>query len=67
MKDIATFVGDSGKTMAVIYRGDGFYKVNYGTSDDPSAYSKMFMNESDASAFAAEYTNKGSKPRLLSE
>ena len=29
MKDIATFVGEAGKVMAVIYEGDGFWKVNY--------------------------------------
>jgi len=67
MKDIATFVGEAGKIMAVIYEGEGFWKVNYGTSDAPASFSKVFMTESEATEFAAEYTNKGSKPTLLSE
>jgi hypothetical protein len=67
MKDLATFVGEGGKIMAVIYEGDGFWKVNYGTSDNPSSFSKVFMTESEATAFAAEYTNKGLKPTFLSE
>jgi hypothetical protein len=67
MKDIATFIGESGKIMAVIYEGDGYWKVNYGTADSPASYSKVFMTEEQATSFAEEYTNKGSKPTLLSE
>jgi len=67
MKDLATFVGEGGKIMAVIYEGEGFWKVNYGTSDNPASFSKVFMTESEATAFAAEYTNKGLKPTFLSE
>jgi len=67
MKDLATFVGEGGKIMAVIYEGTGFWKVNYGTSDNPSSFSKVFMTESEATAFATDYTNKGAKPTLLSE
>jgi hypothetical protein len=67
MKDLATFVGEGGKIMAVIYEGDGFWKVNYGTADNPSSYSKVFMTESEATTFASEYTNKGLKPTFLSE
>ena len=67
MKDIATFVGEAGKVMAVIYEGDGFWKVNYGTSDNTSSFSKVFMTEDEATNFASEYTNKGLKPTLLSE
>jgi hypothetical protein len=67
MKDLATFIGGGGKVMAVIYEGEGFFKVNYGTSDNPSSFSKMFMTESEATDFANEYTNKGAKPTLLSE
>jgi hypothetical protein len=67
MKDIATFVGEAGKIMAIIYEGDGFWKVNYGTSDAPASFSKVFMTENEATAFAAEYTNKGLKPTFLSE
>ena len=67
MKDIATFVGEAGKVMAVIYKGDGFWKVNYGTADAPASFSKVFMTESEATEFAANYTDKGLKPTLLSE
>jgi ribosomal protein L25 (general stress protein Ctc) len=67
MKDIATFVGQSGKIMAVIYEGEGYWKVNYGTSESPASFSKVFMTESEATQFAAEYTNKGSNPTFLSE
>jgi hypothetical protein len=67
MKDLATFVGESGKIMAVIYEGEGFFKVNYGTSENPASFSKVFMTESEATQFANEYTSKGSKPTLLSE
>ena len=67
MKDIATFIGEAGKIMAVIYEGDGFWKVNYGTSENPASFSKVFMTESEATSFATEYTNKGNKPTLLSE
>jgi len=67
MKDIATFVGEAGKVMAVIYEGDGFWKVNYGTSDNTSTFSKVFMTEEQATAFASDYTNKDSKPTFLSE
>jgi hypothetical protein len=67
MKDIATFVGEGGKIMAVIYEGQGFFKVNYGTSDNPSSFSKVFMTEEQATEFASDYTSKGAKPTLLSE
>ena len=67
MKDIATFVGEAGKIMAVIYEGEGFWKVNYGTSENPSSFSKVFMTEAEATAFAASYTDKNSKPTFLSE
>jgi hypothetical protein len=67
MKDLATFVGDGGKIMAVIYEGEGFFKVNYGTSDAPASFSKVFMTESEATQFASDYTNKNSKPTFLSE
>jgi hypothetical protein len=67
MKDLATFVGQGGKIMAVIYEGAGFYKVNYGTADNPASYSKIFVTESEATEFANEYTNKGLKPTFLSD
>jgi len=67
MKDIETFVGEAGNIMAVIYEGEGFWKVNYGTSENPSSFSKVFMTEAEATAFAAGYTDKNSKPTFLSE
>jgi hypothetical protein len=67
MKDIATFVGEAGKIMAVIYEGEGFWKVNYGTSEAPASFSKVFMTESEATEFASDYTSKNSKPTFLSE
>lgn len=69
MKDIATFVGEAGKIMAVIYEAEdkSYWKVNYGTSDNSSSFSKVFMTEDAATTFASEYTNKGLKPTLLSE
>ena len=67
MKDLATFVGEGGKIMAVIYEGEGFFKVNYGTSDAPASFSKVFMTESEATQFASDYTNKNSIPTFLSE
>jgi hypothetical protein len=66
MKDLATFVGEGGKIVAVIYEGEGFWKVNYGEANS-TTLSKVFMTESEATQFAAEYTNKGNKPTLLSE
>ena len=69
MKDIATFVGGAGQLMAVIYEADdkSFYKVNYGTPQNPYSFSKVFMTESEAEQFANEFTNKGNKPVLLEE
>jgi hypothetical protein len=67
MKDIATFVGEAGKIMAVIYEGEGFWKVNYGTADAPASFSKVFMTESEATDFASDYTSKNSKPTFLNE
>ena len=70
MKDIATFVGESGKSVAIIYEGDDggvrFYQVNYGTPDSQKAF-KVFMTEEDATNFASKYTDTGNKPTLLSE
>lgn len=70
MRDIATFVGDSGKSVAIIYEGDDggvkFYQVNYGTPDSQKAF-KVFMTESEATSFAAKYTDVGNKPIFLSE
>ena len=69
MKDIATFVGGSGKFMAIICEAEdkSYYKVNYGTPQNPHSFSKVFMTESDAEQFANEFTNKGNKPVLLEE
>ncbi len=69
MKDIATFIGGAGQLMAVIYEADdkSYYKVNYGTSRYPYSFSKVFMDESEATNFATEYTDRGNKPVLLEE
>jgi len=69
MKDIATFIGGSGKLMAVIYEADdkSFYKVNYGTEESPFSASKVFMSESEATNFATQFTDKGNKVILLEE
>jgi hypothetical protein len=73
MKDVATFVGNSGDVIAIIYEGDGFYKVNYGSvlkSDGKPGIplmSQIFKTESEAEKFAAEYTNKGNSPVFLNE
>jgi len=69
MKDIATFVGGSGKFMAIICEAEdkSYYKVNYGTSRYPYSFSKVFMDESEATNFATEYTDRGNNPVLLEE
>ena len=69
MKDIATFIGGSGQLMAIIYESEdkSYYKVNYGTPQQPYSFSKVFMNESEATNFATEYTDRGNKPVLLEE
>jgi predicted glutamine amidotransferase len=55
--------------MAVIYEAEdkSYYKVNYGTSRYPYSFSKVFMDESEATNFATEYTDRGNKPVLLEE
>ena len=69
MKDIATFVGGSGKFMAIICEAEdkSYYKVNYGSAQQPYSFSKVFMDELEATNFATEYTNRGNKPTLLTE
>ena len=70
MKDIATFVGSSGKKVAIIYEGDDggvtFFKVNYGSSESTHFF-KVFMTESEATNFASKYTDADNKPTFLSE
>jgi len=70
MKDIATFVGNSGKSVAIIYEifneQNRFYQVNYGASDFAKSF-KVFVTESEATEFAIKYTDTGSKPTFLSE
>jgi hypothetical protein len=41
--------------------------VNYGTPQQPYSFSKVFMDELEATNFATEYTNRGNKPTLLTE
>jgi hypothetical protein len=71
MKDLATFVGQGGKSVAIIYEGDEggvlFYKVNYGTPEAPQSFSRVFMTEEAATEFANQITSENSKPTLLSE
>jgi hypothetical protein len=69
MKELATFVGGSGESIAVIYEADdrSYWKVNYGQTDTPNALSRVFMTESEATDFASMITNKGNKPTFLSE
>jgi len=69
MKELATFVGGSGESIAVIYEADdrSYWKVNYVQTDTPNALSMVFMSESEATDFASMITNKGNKPTFLSE
>ena len=71
MKDIATFVGNSGKSVAIIYEivndgGTTFYQVNYSDSGTQKSF-KVFMTENEATEFATKYTDAGNKPTFLSE
>jgi hypothetical protein len=70
MKDIATFVGGSGKVVAVIYETDGgFFQVNL--SEDVGGVkqgaSKFFKTEEEATQYASDFTSRGNESRLLSE
>jgi len=70
MKELATFVGGSGESIAVIYEADdgSYWKVNYGqTAAQTNALSKVFLSESEATNFASLITNQGNKPMFLSE
>lgn len=71
MKELATFIGESGNMMATIFEGgDGgviFYKVNYGSPDNSQSFFKVFMTEDAATNFANQITNKDNKPTLLNE
>ena len=73
MRDIATFVGNSGESVAIIYEfkgspvSEGYWKVNYGNPSSKQLMSKIFMTENEATNFAAEWTNQKSNPTLLNE
>jgi len=69
MKELTTFVGSGGKSMAIIYEADdqSYWKVNYGESTAPHSLSRIFMTESEATDFASMITNGGNKPTFLSE
>jgi len=69
MKELTTFVGSGGKSMAIIYEADdqSYWKVNYGESSAPHSLSRIFMTESEATEFASMITNNGNKPTFLSE
>lgn len=70
MKELATFIGGSGESIAVVYEAEdqSYWKVNYGqSSTQTNALSKVFMTESEATNFASLITNQGNKPTFLSE
>lgn len=74
MKEITTFVGNSGKSVAVLYEmgddgSDKFYQVNYTKVNEFGAEKsfKVFVEESEASKFALEYISDKSKLEFLSE
>lgn len=73
MRDVATFVGNAGETVAIIYEfepsavAEGYWKVNYGNPTQKQLMSKIFMTEDEATKFASEFTNKNNTPVFLSE
>lgn len=70
MKDIATFVGGSGKIVAVIYETDsGLFQVNLSEEVGGVKHggSKFFKTEEDATRYASDFTSRGNEARLLSE
>jgi hypothetical protein len=71
MKELATFIGESGNMVATIFEGDDggvrFYQVNYGCPDNSQSFFKVFMTEDMATDFANQITNRGNKPTFLSE
>lgn len=70
MKDIATFVGDSGKTVAVIYEQDGgMFQVNLSedTGGGKHVFSRIFKTEDDAVTYAEGFVFGNNQARFLSE
>ena len=69
MKELTTFMGNSGKSMAIIYEAPDrtYWKVNFGETSAPHTFSRIFMTESEAIDFASMITNDGSEPSLLNE
>jgi hypothetical protein len=70
MKEIATFIGGSGKFVAAIYQQEGgMFQVNLSedSSGVKSTSSKIFRTEEDATTYAEVFTSKGNQSRLLNE
>ena len=68
MKDIATFVAESGQKVAIIFESEdkSMYRVDYGQNNSAKAM-KFFKSEHDATAFAEQYAFGGQGPTLLNE
>ena len=68
MKDIATFVAESGQKTAVIFESEdkSMYRVDYGFGNSPKAM-KFFKSEHEATQFAENYAFGGQGPTLLNE
>ena len=74
MKEIATFLGGSGKYMATLYEVDDggvtCYTVSCAQKNsklNAEGFSKVFMTEQEAETFALNFISKDSKPEFLSE
>ena len=68
MRDIATFMAESGQKVAVIFESEdkSIYRVDYGPNNSAKAM-KFFRNEHDATHFAEQYAFGGQGPTLLNE
>ena len=70
MKDIVTFVGDSGKIVAAVYEQDGgMFQVNLSedTNGNKRAFTKFFNKEDDATSYAENYVFGNNQSQFLSE
>lgn len=67
MKEIATFMAESGDKVAIISESvDGsLFRVNYGTQQIKST--KFFHTEEEATDFATNFAFPDNKPKLLKE
>jgi hypothetical protein len=63
MKELATFFGKGGETVAFLFEGDNFWKVNYGeikvTPNLPgnALSTKTFATEQEATEFISGFIN----------